>query len=241
MKSKTIVIVIVLLLSWGEAFTQGFDWQYSARLPFNTPRFFIGLSGTADFTYSIATLPLLENDYRLCCNLGDGTGFSGALGLNFEYWPGNYSIFLKVMYGYYRSGFSAQGEAYPIRGGGTLISEYTVNTDMQRIILEPGARFRLFGSYFRLDCSLRSSIITKFTYDITDSEADIGETYNPRIPDYNQIFLQFNLGLSYDFSVGLGKYSSFGIYTALPVLGISRTNEWLPISIGATFTYNNGL
>lgn len=234
-------IIILLLLITAETYSQGFDWQYSARLPFETPRFFIGISGIADFTYSDADLPLMEKEYRLCCSFQTGKGYSGSLGLNFEYWQRDYSIFTKVMYGYYTSDFSIIGESYPIREGGSLTSEYTASTAIHRIILEPGIRFRLFNSFFSLDGSLRASVKIKDSYTITDSKAIVNDTYNPRIPDLYSINLQFILGFGYDFSIGLGKYSTISLYFGLPLTNMSSEGKWLPWSIGAGFTYNNGL
>jgi hypothetical protein len=235
------LLYIILLLSLVELNSQGFDWQYSARLPFETPVFFIGLTGEADFTRSFASLPLTERDYRPCCDFKDRWGFSGSAGMNFEYWMRDYSIFTKVMFGYYETVFDEKGIPYPMRYDNPFQSEYKISTYIKQIIIEPGIRYRLFDTYLSLNGSLRASFIINNSYHVSDSKAIVDDTYSPRIPDLNSIYLQLHVGLGYDFSTGLGNYSTISIYSGLPITGLSQKGSWYPMSIGLGFTYNNGI
>jgi hypothetical protein len=232
------LMYIILFFSFVEVKSQGFDWQYSARLPFETPVFFIGLTVGADYTYSFASLPLLEKGYRPCCDFKSGAGYSGAAGLNFEYWMRDYSIFAKLMFGYFKSDFNENGIPYPMRYNGSFQSKYNYTTYIRQFVIEPGVRYRLFDSFFSLNGSLRGAIIISDSYNQSDSKV---QHYDSKIPDLNKVYLQINLGFGYDFSTGLGKYSTINIYTGLPITGLSQKGSWYPMSIGLGFTYNNSL
>lgn len=237
MKPVELKCILFLFLAV-ELHSQGFDWQYSARLPFDTPVFFMGITAGADFSYSFSYLPLLEKGYRPCCDFDRGIGYSGSIGLNFERWFTDYSIFSKLMFGYFRTDFDENGIPYPMRYNGTLISEYNYTTYIRQLIIEPGIRYRLFNTNFCLSGSVRTAVVISDSYVISDSKV---RHYDAKIPDLNRLYLQLNLGVGYDFSTGLGKYSTIGVQAGIPVTGLTGKESWYPLNLGMFINYNSGL
>ncbi len=243
---RKIRYIILLIAMSGPAFSQGFDWQYSARLPFDIPSFFVGLAAETDFVYSsredgIMTLfQQVGDEYRPCCDFDKGVGFGLGAGMNFEYWFGKYTVFTKVMYKYFHSYFN-NTVPYPMRYSDDFESEYKYDVNIQQLIIEPGFRLRLFDSPFSIAGSVKANIRLLDSYEYSDSRGQQQYTYEMRIPDLNTVYFTFKLGMGYDVQMGLGKYSTLGFYAGIPITGLISSGNWYAWSLGASFTYNTGL
>ena len=82
---KKYFYLIILLFSLSNLKSQGFDWQYSVRLPQETPKLFLGLEGAFLRNSSTGEFPFVENRFT-CCEFESGTGWGINLGLASEYW-----------------------------------------------------------------------------------------------------------------------------------------------------------
>jgi hypothetical protein len=83
-----ILLIIIVFGTYSNSnfvFGQGFDWQWSARLPFQAPRLYLGIGSQYGFQFASGDISFLEDKIQ-CQNFNDGTGNNYVLGLNFEYW-----------------------------------------------------------------------------------------------------------------------------------------------------------
>ena len=89
MNKKNYILFLFFFVPITFGFAQGFDWQYSPRLPFKFPYLFGGISYNPGYTLNHGNMYLQELEQTKlidCCNFTNGTGFSNSFGLDIEYW-----------------------------------------------------------------------------------------------------------------------------------------------------------
>jgi len=242
-------IITILLFSFCltvAGLSQGFDWQYSSRLPFNYPYLFAGLTGSVDMLQHNASLDLSE-DNGDCCNFSSGTGIGTRIGLNSEYWlDGLWSANGNLTYLTQRGNFSADGYSLPFSvfdGQGRVIGHDTVSfvNDMSSVInyvtIEFGAKRRLFGSHLFAGASIEAG------YQISNTVSQTERVVSPSYYKYNDGSQSRSLGayemselskflfipkliVGYDLPIGLGLYTSPCVKIGLPLQNTAQTGNW---------------
>ena len=139
----TYKIFFLFLLIQSPAFSQGFDWQYSARLPFKTPDLFFGIDGGVDYVLHTTDFNICEED--IVCDtfdIGYGIGYHG--GLKAEFWSSaQLAVFGTIGVSYLPGSFKNQNTYKYPPDVGDVILEYEYNSKQVNILGEIGVKYRL--------------------------------------------------------------------------------------------------
>lgn len=228
-------IILLILISSIHLYSQGFNWQYSSRLPFESPNLFIGLEGNYSITNSTGEFPFLENRWT-CCEFNEGTGSNVKFGINSEYWiSGSSALKAGVFYSTFIGDFSTITE-YPasINGGYLEQFKYSFETIQHQMNLRLGYKYKLLPTHLSIITSLNIDYL--FFEDNQSSESRIGPVdkvapYTRSIPEgrikgIRNIYLSPEIGLAYDVNLGNGLYSSIQLLADLPIMSFSSAAEW---------------
>ncbi|MDA3844343.1 MAG: hypothetical protein PF588_08265 [Candidatus Kapabacteria bacterium] len=247
---KTLVILLLLFFSQNSGLAQGFDWQYSARLTFETPRIFIGATTDVSYLGHDADLNYAENDIA-CGRFSEGSGIGYSFGIKAEYWmSANSSYYAAVTYSYSPATFLMK-DSNPLDKETLLLTEYEFNSDLSYINIQGGVNYRLGGSHFRVGLGARLGFIIanssehlervispkdRFTFPGGTHERFISEG---KISDLYTVNFLPELTLSYDLNLGLGKYASPFIRIGIPVMDIAANDPWkrYEFSIGTAIMF----
>lgn len=153
---KHCIFGIIVLFSWQNANSQGFDWIESWRLPSDSPDLFIG--GYTGFGMNTEYVNARSFSNVLdCCGFKDGSGSGYRVGLTAEYWlEGDFSLQAQVGYGSSSASFNANRQDSILYKDPTgeknisynLLRDYTLTSRIQSLELAMIAKKRLFASHF---------------------------------------------------------------------------------------------
>ena len=153
---KHCIFGIIVLFSWQNANSQGFDWIESWRLPSDSPDLFIG--GYTGFGMNTEYVNARSFSNVLdCCGFKDGSGRGYRVGLTAEYWlEGDFSLQAQVGYGSSSASFNANRQDSILYKDPTgeknnslnLLRDYTLTSRIQSLELAMIAKKRLFASHF---------------------------------------------------------------------------------------------
>lgn len=230
MKILTCIIAFLLIVQF--AASQGFDWQYSPRLPFETPSFFIGAALEGNYYNHFGDFPIREFGEILCCNhkTGDGSGLDA--GILVENWiKGDFAINAALKFSIVNGGFTSENSV-PIKGGGELISKYTSTTTMYYVALEPSAKWRLLGSHFWISIGISGKVYVGSSLNaiMEIPASDTGELRQVELegslPPMNAVYIAPILSIGYNGSTGLGQYFSPYARVEFPAFDAASHDEW---------------
>jgi hypothetical protein len=242
-------------------FAQGFNWQYSARLPFKYPNLFGGLNGSFNYLYNDATLKLSEGNGD-CCNFGLGRGFGTNLGVDFEYWPTYHAALnLKINYNVNSSDFLTNGEILPFSvfdseqrliGHDTAYFQNKMSTKLNYLQLRTGGKMRISETHFFFGFNVTFSYLLSSR--IIQTESVIEPTYwryndgstERQIADYeltdiNKFNLFPSLQLGYDLPLALGIYAVPSLSVDFPIMDIATKGTWRTWSVGLNLSIYNAI
>lgn len=241
MKKELIILLFILNCFLGKeiALAQGFDWQYSPRLPFAQPREFVGVYASIGRLMNTGSFSFLE-DHIPCCDYSSGFGESYRFGFTGEYWQSgvfamNSGIGLIVN----NSNFSTLISVPRSDGKIDYFSSYKYFLDESRTYLsfDFGGRYRIseshfsFGGNLNLQYKIKSTAVHKERIESPASEKFIdGSTEriitNGIIGKYNNILIIPDLSFNYDFSIMRGYYSTICLYAAFPLTSVVQEYNW---------------
>ena len=232
MKQK-IIIIIIILLTWINIYSQGFDWQYSARLPFETPTKFWGFDVAGTYIYNTGDFGFLSNNIP-CCTFEDGAGIGFQAGIKYEQWlEGNYSIFSTLAFNYIPSKFLIESEPHPYRDYEDIITEYEYTSSTSYILFELGGKYRILETHFFVGAGINVSYLITEKHDFIEriiSEKDFFfneiKYPNASLAELNKLYFYPRLIAGYDLNLGKGKYSSIFISAAPPVHSVISEKNW---------------
>ncbi len=239
-------ISLVFLITTITLQSQGFDWQYSSRLPFRYPYLFAGLSGGFDYEMHETSLILAENNYD-CCQFSDGSGFGTAIGLKSEFWlKGIWAVNVHLSYLTRRADFTAPGYSVPftvfdrqgkIIGHDTASFVNEMQSSLSYITLELGGKRRLFGTHLFAGASFEAGYLVTQKY--TQTERVVSPSYFKYNDGSQQRILRsYTIGnirnfiftpkllLGYDIPLGLGLYTTPYVSVGFPLQNIAETGSW---------------
>ncbi|MGA2295916.1 MAG: hypothetical protein ABSG15_00025 [FCB group bacterium] len=242
------IFLFTLILSLN-AYSQGFDWQYSARMPSDSPTMFIGITGEFNYQIHSGSFNFLEQQVT-CVQFNNGKGYGYSAGISGEYWnTGVFAIFGNIIYsnvpGKFAQTVSIQKVNYD------LISEYDYNSNISYASLEGGLKWRLFESHLYIGCSLQFAVLVSNKEDCIEKiiGPDNAPPFNTNPPSYQRVISDggisdqnpFNIipkiRIGYDLPIGLGMYASPSIIAGFSILPIAKDSQWrrFPVSFGITF------
>lgn len=256
---KIIVFLLLSLLS-SPSYSQGFDWVYSSRLPFELPNTYYGLNleyGVLSEYLDITLSEVTGNKEYNCCRFNEGTGKRVRIGGLVEYWY-NSSVSLNLSIGYQSSWsrFLHPSEPLPLRSGGKFQTEYSFKNRNSSVNLEVGARYKILESHFFVAPSFLSAyslnnVITEVKEEIILPEDEVfsdGLSYRflPKgnLPEKKNLSCFLNLKVGYDYPLQNGIYlSSYLSYSLQLNKGVIYTNSGIDdtMSFWRTNSINLGM
>lgn len=243
---KLLTILISFVFATIIMHAQGFDWQYSSRLPFNYPYIFAGLSG--DFGYAMYDTDLdLSEGMGDCCKYSSGTGLSYGFGLNGEYWlNGLWTVNIKISYSTNKASFSAPGESLPfsvfdakgkIIGHDTASFENEMTSTLNYLTFQIGTKYRLFKTHLFVGAAVEAGWLAN--QKITQTETVVSPSYFRyndgskkrtlglyKISDIQDFVIIPKLLLGYDIPLVSGIYTTPYISVSFPMQNIARDGLW---------------
>jgi len=245
---RLLAIMIFLLVSIEPANAQGFNWQYSSRLPMDYPVFFIGVNAGITYFDNSGQIRLDEGEVLDCCSFSSGNGLGSAFGLSAEYWylP-DISLYANLKYSIDKHTFT-KNRMGEIRVTDTLFYENELSSSTNYIILELGGKKNISDTHFHYGISIYASLLVNNDNEIT--EKVIKPVYFPwservisrgRISDLTTIYVQPKLKFGYDLDLGLSTYSTIAISIGIPFFDMTENAKWKSWQIGAELVIWRGV
>jgi hypothetical protein len=215
-------------------FSQGFDWQWSARLPFETPRLYYG----GNFQYGLSTvygeISFLEDKIQ-CQNFQNGNGNLLSFGLNAEYWEERNRFAYRATLQFDVNQFVSKSKDFvPIDS--TIIAEYetALTQNFQKINVGIGGKYRIANTHFNIGADLFFSFLINNSFTVTEEILGPPEvppfSTNPpsykrdvldgKINSLNKVQIIPTVSIGYDLQLGLGTYIEPNISLQIPLFSV---------------------
>lgn len=233
-----ITLVFVLTIAFQCLMAQGFDWQYSTRLPSSSPTLFLGIKAESQLFANSGNFRLTE-PVTFCCNFGGGWGSGWELGLSGEWWQSADLAYNASIYFAGLSGEFSQRDSKPLSENEILTTEFVFNSMISYLNFEFGMKNRIFDSHFNWGGALQVGLALKsdgkyfervvspdYFYFPTNPKSQERVMAEGRIPDLNTIIIYPKLFFGYDFTYGLGKFATIYLSTSIPLMTITTEDEW---------------
>ncbi len=237
--------LLLLLASSVCALAQGFDWQYSARVPTPSPIRFVGLEVMTGWTDQTGPLPYIQTGLGFeCCRYENGSGIPLAIGVGGEYWISG-DVALTGTFGYRGQGasFTTTGDTLPRVGKEPVITQYELSARLHYAALTAGAKLRLFETHLtvglgaRFMVSLGSSstqterIVQPSDYTFNNGAKEMVLSSSP-IDNLKPFVVVPYLQLGYDISVSRGMYLTPTFTLGIPLMSVASSATWHMTELG---------
>ncbi len=238
------ILISMFVMSSGNSFAQGFDWQYNHRLPSSYPVIFVGINAEYGIIFHQGDFNFLENEIP-CCRFGDGDGNNSNIGISLEYWyDSKISFQLTAAVNNVTGSFSANSSD-TIRGG-SMKTQYNFESSVNYLAISPGIKYRLFSKLFAA-FDLRMAI--KYNSSAEHSERRISDNVpfesriiaNGQIASLSPVILVPQIRFGYDVPLFRGIYISPYISVAYTLNDVIDSDKWKQLNLQFGFSLVNGL
>lgn len=244
---RTLLLIGGMLAGLCGASSQGFDWQYSARTPFESPVRFYGLELGSGYSRHFATLDYLEQGTGFtCCTYERGSGIPYGVLLAGDYWvmpevsiQGGLGLVINNVR------FVSDPISLPREDGTVVTSEYQFDGTITYATLQAGARYRILRTHLNVGAGLKTMIKLSETQTQIDrvlspddyffrdnppsKEQDLKATI---LNDASPFILEPYASLSYDLSVFRGTYFTPTVSIGVPLMSYSKSQPWRAVDFG---------
>lgn len=238
--------MIAFILTSPHLFGQGFDWQYSSRMPSTYPYAFIG----PDFNYSITDnygdFQFLE-DRISCCSFDNGNGNTMKFGISSEYWiQSNIALSFGLAFSVNGNTFTALSffESIYVPGNDTvdLWVNFIYESNIKYISFSPGIKYKPFDSHINITGLISFAFLagSEFTFKekaVSPDWFQIGPDgperviENGEIRPLNSLLITPGVKIGYDLNMGLGMYFTPYIGANLQMNSTIRDDSWYRYSL----------
>ena len=240
MDKKSYIFFIFFFGQITLGFAQGFDWQYSARLPFKFPYLFGGVSYNSGYSQNHGKIYLQELEQTKmidCCNFTNGTGFTNSFGLDIEYWQTGLLAFKgRLSYSVQTAKFSATPVTLP-RIGYSVTYQNDLNSVLNYISLELQSKYRLYNSHFSFALGFETGLLVSNSLNATESiispdyehfiDGSTQRTiYKGKMSNLSKINIIPKIYIGYDLNLGLSMYASPSFSVGFPLMNITQSAQW---------------
>lgn len=252
---RVVFILWILLFSNQELLSQGFDWELSPRLPFFIPKFYIGIYGNTSKNFYNGGLTLVENFYS-CGKFTNGSGNSASFGIQTEYWyRPNIAFHGSLQFQNSKASFITEGISFPvlIKGQPTnVILENNLSMGYNYVLLNFGAKYRIFSSFLFLAGSLEIGIKTSSNYELYEQIKSPPEyhfidntqkrkIFDGKLAGLSLLTLNPKISLGYDATISPGIYASPSISVQIPLFDISNEEKLKLLSLQISVSFLRGM
>lgn len=250
---KIFPIILFCVPFW--ALSQGFDWQYSPRLPFRIPKLFVGITGTSSVIAYSGNLNLYES-FVNCSKFQSGKGFAYSFGIHGEYWF-THSIAFNIGLDYqkFNGNLVTPGDSFPILIRNQILMgkvENTLDMSYSYFNIIVGVKNRLFTTNFFVGAtfdfgvklstkySVSEKVISPPEYHFTDG-SQARQIFDGRLSDLSFFKISPALNFGYDAILLLGVYASPMVSFEIPLFNYSKEDRLRLMKITAGITIYKGI
>ncbi len=229
-------IFIVFVCLSINANSQGFDWQYSARMPAEYPDIYFGVFAEYSILSHEGGIDFFENAV-FCRRFKNGSGKGISLGISAEYWmEGDAAVSGSISYKNALGSFKVKSVLPRVEED--FVSEYRFDSDFSYLCLQAGAKYRLFRSHFHAGAEVvieylfnneneySERIISPNDYFTTDPPTQERTIAEGSIADAESIIFYPAINLGYDFEYGRGHYSTIYFSAMFPLSDVIQNGNW---------------
>lgn len=227
---KVVVLFFIFHFSFFIGFAQGFDWQYSARMPSDSPLTFIGACSEFDYSLNTGTVDLSEKNI-ICTAFNNGTGMGWRVGGQIEHWQtGSIALIGKLSFSDQSTTFKRQ-ESEPEKSF-NLVREFQLKSNLIYLDLEFGAKSRIESTHLHYGGGVLFRFLLKNTNDYSWQVVSPAEYYQQHqlfdgsIKSYNFLLVSPFISVGYDLNLGLGMYGTISFGISIPVMNQINNEEW---------------
>ncbi len=241
------IFALVFALMAQRSNSQGFDWQYSSRLPSAYPRLFFGGSVNGIYGFHTADIYSLGEEYR-CGDYKQGveTGISAAaVG---EYWSPGSMVAFWGMIGFRTSTtrFTSQPPSEPFRRNGVefeLSREFAMDVYLRALLMEVGVKYRIARTHAHLGIGLRTDLVLSTSAEQTETiltpvEFTQSIAYGEQtLTGMRRLLLTPIIAAGYDAELGKGIYATPRITVGFPMMSRSSRIDWTSIDLSGGISF----
>lgn len=242
------IFALVFALMAQRSNSQGFDWQYSSRLPSAYPRLFFGGSVNGIYGFHTADIYSLGEEYR-CGDYKKGveTGVS-ASGAG-EYWSSG-SIAFWGLIGFRTSTvrFTSETRAEPFRRNGEefeLRREFAMDVYHRALMIETGVKYRIARTHAHLGVGIRTDIVFSTSAEQTETiltpieftQSILDPNGIQPLPEMRKFLLTPIIAAGYDAELGKGIYATPRITVGFPIMSRSSRIDWTSIDLSGGISF----
>jgi len=243
----------VLFFLYQNLFSQGFDWQTSARMPSLHPTIFFGGVLSAGYLQDFGSFDFSQT-YIKCAEFKNGLGSNINVGIKAEYWLTSLLAINGAMkYNIYNSTFTDEQSFRAIDEQGEFDKKYkyTYSPSLAYISFNSELKWRFIPTHFFLSAGITyESMVTndnEFAEEvISPAELTFSDGTQKHIIAYGQIapinnsIIQINLKTGTDFNLGNKRYGSIALKIDLPINNVIKDDSWRRLVIGAELSIYQG-
>ncbi len=242
---------VVLLTSIIDAKSQMFDWQYSVRLPFESPKMFIGGGVAFQKNWHSATNFREINEELHCGNYRSGAGSGVEIFASGEYWRiGESAIGFRLKYSQMHGVFDVPTDPTPFKLHGEILilrRNFILSTTQSFLSAEFYGKWLLDETHIFAGAGLGFNIALSNSFEQTESIIS-PEQFTAAIPygkvepaNITNALIKPSLQIGYDAELARGIYASPYICIALPIFANSPAANWRVWTLSAGVQINYGL
>jgi len=243
------IIIIIFFTSLLSLQSQGFDWYYSSRLPFQLPKTYLGAN--INYTYNINYFedipvhqPSQNNEHVFDYSSLNNSNFN--FGFNAEHWLyNNLALLTKLSLNIHSNQFT-NTETIPIDSKTLWTTQQNSNFQIMLFSFSPGIKKRIPDTYFNFGFNLNLNLIINNKLESTEKSISPNwKTFSDGTKEINSDFTMPNLSnfnlrpevfLSYDYAFKIGYYLSPYIAVNYQLGSYFKSNQWN--SFGIQFGVN---
>ncbi|MFP4529141.1 MAG: hypothetical protein ACLFQX_11350 [Candidatus Kapaibacterium sp.] len=250
---KRLFIYIALLISPIAALAQGFDWQYSARVPTGSPTLFIGINPEISFINHGGDFDFLERE-TTCCTYESGSGTGFRLGLAAEQWlTPDLAAGLRFSISASNARFTSR-QSVPLNPQTLLVTEYSFESEIIYFNGVINARRRIAGTHFSAGALLEigfamqttnlfseSIISPDYEYFNTSPPSQTREIPLGHVPSTLPIAFSPGIMAGWDFTFGRGLYATIYSSAKFNAFNVITEERWRRWSVGIGINIYKGI
>ncbi len=221
------------------SFSQGFDWQYSARFPAESPNKFLGINFSTSQLNNFGDINMSE--FKIpCCKFDDGSGTQYGIGVAGEYWVnGGEAITAVIKYNYCSDKFTTSAEPSYYRND-TMFTNFELDTKRDYLTIALKYKYRIVDSHFYIAGGVNTDILINSRFEIRervisdDDRFNDGtnsrEVKNGMISEISTFNISPEIAMGYDFTFGKGMFASPYFSLSIPLNSYTNDGSWRHIS-----------
>lgn len=246
MLPKCLLLLCLCAGAFG-ASAQGFDWQYSARVPFESPVRFYGVELASGYGRHFASLDYLEKGTGFtCCTYDRGSGIPYGVLVAADYWimpkvslQGGLGVVVRNVT------FTSDPQQFPRADNSIVSTEYVFHGSITYATLQAAIRYRILATHLNLGGGIK--LMAKLSETQTQIDRVIGPDdyfFNDNPPskekdleatildDASAFVLEPFISVGYDLSLWRGTYLTPTLTVGGPITSLSKSQPWRSLDLG---------